>query len=204
MLGLMKKEFFTMKNYIITAGVIMIVLIMAMKGSGAAEIGMFSGYVMAYISIFMITMIAFDEKNKWDRYSSPMPATKRQQVLCKYLMVILIIVILTAIFIALCAIKGETLIYIKGVTIIPVVMAITISGIELLMAYKFGANKARFVLIGIMFLIAFGAKIYGAMDMLSVITRNPAMFYIGGIIVAFAVYIASFCLSVHFHSNKDF
>ena len=204
MLGLMKKEIFMMKNYMATAGIVMLILTIAMISSENAEIGILSGYIVAFTAISPITMIAYDEKNKWDRYSSAMPATKRQQVLCKYLMVILIIVILTAIFIALCAIKGETLIYIKGVTIIPVVMAITISGIELLMAYKFGANKARFVLIGIMFLIIFGARIYGAMDMLSVITKNPAMFYIGGIIVAFAIYIASFCLSVHFHSNKDF
>ena len=120
MLGLMKKEFFTMKNYIITAGVIMIVLIMAMKGSGAAEIGMFSGYVMAYISIFMITMIAFDEKNKWDRYSSPMPVTKKQQVLCKYIMQLLSIIILTALFMVLCAVNGKSALYIKEVTVIPV------------------------------------------------------------------------------------
>ena len=55
-----------------------------------------------------------------------------------------------------------------------------------------------------MFLIYIWSNKYGAMDMLSVITRNRATFYIGGIIVAFAVYIASFCLSVDFYSNKDF
>ena len=128
MLGLMKKEIFMMKNYMATAGIVMLILTIAMISSENAEIGILSGYIVAFTAISPITMIAYDEKNKWDRYSSAMPATKRQQVLCKYLMVILIIVILTAIFIALCAIKGETLIYIKGVTIIPVVMAITISG----------------------------------------------------------------------------
>ena len=204
MLGLMKKEIFMMKNYMATAGIVMLILIIAMISSENAEIGILSGYIVAFTAISPITMIAYDEKNKWDRYSSAMPVTKRQQVLCKYLMVILSIVILTAIFVALCAIKGETFLYIKWVTIIPVVMAIIVSGIELLMAYKFGANKARFVLIGIMFLIIFGAKIYGIIDIFHSITDNLDMFYIISIIIAFAVYIASFCLSAHFYLNKDF
>lgn len=204
MFGLIKKEIFMMKNYMATSGIVMLILIIAMICSESAEIGILSGYIVAFTAISPITMIAYDEKNKWDRYSSAMPVTKNQQVLCKYLMVILSIAILTAIFVALCAIKGETLIYIKWVTIIPVVMATIVSGIELLMAYKFGANKARFVLIGIMFLIIFGARIYGTMDMLNCITSNLDIFYIGSIITAFAVYIASFCLSAHFYSNRDF
>lgn len=204
MLGLMKKEFFTMKNYIITAGVIMIVLIMAMKGSGAAEIGMFSGYVMAYISIFMITMIAFDEKNKWDRYSSPMPVTKKQQVLCKYIMQLLSIIILTVLFVVLCAVNGKSALYIKEVTVIPVAISIIISSIVLMLSYKFGVNKARMIFVGMIFLIVFTLKMCGLTDEAYFITGNSNMFYIISIIVAFAIYIASFCLSVHFHSNKDF
>ena len=87
MLGLMKKEIFMMKNYMATAGIVMLILTIAMISSENAEIGILSGYIVAFTAISPITMIAYDEKNKWDRYSSAMPATKRQQVLCKYLMV---------------------------------------------------------------------------------------------------------------------
>ena len=73
-----------------------------------------------------------------------------------------------------------------------------------MLSYKFGVNKARMIFLGMIFLIVFALKMCGLTDEAYFITGNSNMFYIISIIVAFAIYIASFCLSVHFHSNKDF
>lgn len=80
MIGLMKKDFMMIRRqiFIIIALMAFYFIIMGFGKSQDYQIGMFGGYMIALIAILPITMLAYDEKNKWGRYEAALPVTRKQ------------------------------------------------------------------------------------------------------------------------------
>lgn len=154
MIGLMKKDFMMIRRqiFIIIALMAFYFIIMGFGKSQDYQIGMFGGYMIALIAILPITMLAYDEKNKWGRYEAALPVTRKQSVISKYLLMFLFALSAIAVFSVFCVIKNihypiEALAGIFSAAII-------ISSVILTVSYRFGTDKARFIFIGICFAAA--------------------------------------------------
>ena len=108
MIGLMKKDFMMIRRqiFIIIALMAFYFIIMGFGKSQDYQIGMFGGYMIALIAILPITMLAYDEKNKWGRYEAALPVTRKQSVISKYLLMLLFALSAIAVFSVFCVIKN--------------------------------------------------------------------------------------------------
>lgn len=208
MIGLIIKDLLLAKKQLIIVSVIMAFYCVAL-GAGMSQdyqIGVFSGYLISIMAILPISMLAYDEKNKWGKYASALPVTRNQQVISKY--IIMIILTLTAIFIfsLVSLFVGVSFSEIYSQLAVTFSTSIIVSSILLTLGYKFGYDKARFIFAGLIFVVIFvmprsmnGSINAGIMEQFV----KPYGFEIMSISFGLLIYIACCCLSMYLFSKKD-
>ncbi len=212
MLGIMKKDFLLIKKQLLIVVGIMVFYVIIM-GSGKSydyQVGLFGGYTVAFMAILPVTMLGYDEKYKWGRYSSAMPISRRETVMSKFLSMMLLILAMDVVFGIYSAITG-----IKSVTaalIVVGILALTISSIILTLAYKFGTDKARFIFFALIFAIMIvlvpitGNRLTIAdISDIAVLAGGVSKTTVIGTVAAIGmlIYLACIAISVHIYSNKD-
>ena len=88
MKGLLMKDLLNLKRQ---GGIILLVL--AMYGLFAFSSGMsevLGSMICVFGAMLPVTALAYDERAKWDKYALTMPVTRRQMVLSKYLLGLLL------------------------------------------------------------------------------------------------------------------
>lgn len=155
MLGFIKKDLIMIKSNFKSLGIILVVyLVMAILGD------MDISFILPFMSVMlMISTFSYDSFNKWDAYALTLPNGRRNSVKAKYLVTILVILlatILTAILSFIISLNNKNF---SIQTMLPTLVG-TIIGtllIEIVMypvIYKYGVEKARFIIIFIIFGIA--------------------------------------------------
>ena len=209
MLGLMKKDLITAKKQLIIVAAIMImyVLIMGMGKSADWLSGMFGGYSVAIMSVVPITMVAYDEKNKWGRYSSAMPISRRTCVVSRFLLMLVMTAGIVGAFMLFSAINGiEGAVY--SMTVIAS-LCIIMSSVILTVAYRFGSDKARYIFMAaiflIVFILSFIVKDSAAADEAATAISGTAenLLTAGTAALAILIYIACMAMSVRIYARKD-
>lgn len=208
MIGLILKDLLIAKKQLLIASAIMIFycVVLGMERSQDYQIGMFSGYLVAIMAILPVSMLAYDEKNKWGKYASALPVTRSQQVMSKY--VVMILLTLAAIFIFSLASLAAGIDFGEIVSQLAVTFStsIIVSSVLLTLGYKFGYEKARFIFVGIIFVTMFVAtRFISGGDQLGQLDQfvKPHGFEIMSIVCGLLVYIACCCISIHLFSKKD-
>lgn len=209
MLGLMKKDLITAKKQLIIVAAIMIlyVLIMGMGKSADWLSGMFGGYSVAIMSVVPITMVAYDEKNKWGRYSSAMPISRRTCVVSRFLLMLVMTVVIVGAYMLFSALNGiEGAVY--SMTVIAS-LCVIMSSVILTVAYRFGSDKARYIFMAAIFIIVFAlsfiVKDSAATDEAAAAISGTVenLLTAGTAAVAILVYIACMAMSVRIYARKD-
>ncbi len=208
MIGLIKKDLMMVKKQMLIIVFLMLFYCVVLGNGKTADyqLGLFSGYLVAFMAILPITMLAYDEKNKWGKYASALPVSRNQQVLSKYIIMLALIIIGIIVFIALTIMTGGTFSNISTQLASTFSTAIIMSSIMITLAYKFGTSKARFVFFGLIFVImlVMSKLLTGKTDinMLEQFAK-PNGFEIMCIVFGLLIYIASCCLSMYLFSKKD-
>lgn len=209
MLGLMKKDFLLVrKQLLIVVGIM--VFYTFILGSGKSfdyQIGLFGGYTVAFMAIIPVTMLGYDEKNKWGKYSSAMPINRKENVISKFLVMLLFLFVDLLAFVIVGFMKGGDII-LSGISVFS--LAISVSSLILAVSYKFGTDKGRFIFAGIIF-VTMAALAYFFTDKapsLPSVSKSfelvsaDAMAYIF-LAIALLIYLACMMFSIHVYSKKD-
>ncbi|HOV94410.1 MAG TPA: ABC-2 transporter permease [Spirochaetales bacterium] len=159
MLSLFLKDFLILKRTILFAAIYPVILIVGFQNSGDV---VFVINLVAITYILLISVCAYDEKNKADVLLNSLPISRNKVVLARYVSLYLFAVLAVFYYCVLVALLGLTNL---GVRISPmtgqslligVVLVSVMYGIYLPLFFKFGYIKTRIVGIALFFVVFFG------------------------------------------------
>lgn len=159
--GILIKDISIIKNQLfIVIGIIIFYIAATALSKDTAYVASFAGsYNVVLMTMLPVTLLGYDEKNKWGRYSAAMPVSRKANVVSKFVVML-----------GMSAINAVVLgivFYITGrgdmVTFIIAILGASLftGSLVTVLAYKFGSNNARFIFIGVL-LIAFIFIAYSA------------------------------------------
>lgn len=208
--GILIKDIGLAKNQILIVLVIIAIYTIGFSfGKNMEYIAGFAGsYSVVVMSMLPVTLLSYDEKNKWGRYSAAMPVSRKANVVSKY-------IIMLGLSLLNAAIMG-TVYYMTGLSdMIMFVIAILgaslfIGSIVTVLAYKFGSNNARYIFIGV-FIVAF-LSAAGSVEGLGEFAQKVFSVSRQGLLAAlviflvFSILVSLACMmaSIHIYQNRDF
>ena len=208
MLGLVYKDLMVMRRTLLLYGAMGIVYgIIAIYGD---QYGMVFALMMIVSAMVPVSAISYDERSKWDKIVNTMPLSRKEIVLSKYLLAILLTAISSVIIFAFYMLVPEMPLEEKAViTAVMAMMAMIYQAALMPVMFKFGSEKGRTMMLAILFVPAVLIFAIGEMNIIDVnaaisfLERNEAM--IPYLMVGFvlAIYSLSMALSVKIYEKKD-
>lgn len=218
MLGLLMKDFLTLKKYLKT--IFFTLLIYAVCGYISDNLDMLISFSTVLFSMITVTSIAYDENAHWNSYALTMPVSHNMLVLSKYILGCLLCMLGTVISLAVAILifivnnslfdNFETLLVIAATGII---IGLLFISIYLPFAFKFGVEKSRIIMvsiflvpsiiIGITYKIA-PEVINKALNALPILETNPAGTLISVTIGILIILTVSFIISAAIFKKKEF
>ncbi len=170
--------------------------------------GFAGSYSVVIMSMMPVTLLAYDEKNKWGIYSAAMPVSRKANVVSKYIIMLGLSILNAAIIgmIFLVSGNGDMLSFLTAIAAV----SILTGSIVTVLAYKFGSNNARFIFIAcifIFFIAAFWAAgaistIFGSSFQAGSYTVNIILSVF--LLISILICLASMMASIHIYEKKDF
>ena len=204
MKGLLLKDYYSAKNYLRSLFLVAFVFIAA---SFFNDYVLFLYYPCILSSIAAMTLISYEEKDRWNIYAETLPCSRVQVVSCKYI-VSLIFGTLTAI--ALLFVQTAAMLYRKTFAL-GQIAELALNFIPLLLlpsafllppVYKFGAEKGRiayYIIIG-NFCAILG--IWNPSEGIPAISFTPAISLIVGI-VSILLFGISWIVSIRLYQKRE-
>lgn len=168
-------------------------------------------YPLIFMGMLVNTLIAYDERDKWDRQVLTMPVTRKQYVSAKYLTGL----ILQGVVLVLTALAHGLQLHLAGSLVwdvfwmdiaMLVVLAVAAPSLILPFIFKNGSEKGRMayvIVIGSIFAVAAGgAVVLKKLDLLGSSVELPVPGLIAA--AALALYPISWALSVHWYEKREF
>ena len=215
MTGLVIKDFLILRKTLRTY-LLFIVVYLALAGSGVWKPEFVAGFVMVMIAVLPMNVFSYDKQAKWDTYGLALPVGRTKTVAARYLCVLILCLSTVALECAFGVVMfaagkledvGEYLFTGAACGLI----AVLINAIMLPLLYKFGPERARVVLIGVMGLIGAGIAL-----LLVVVERDSNFVWLESLtsaqtaaipviaaLAGLALLGVSFLLSRHFYGRKD-
>lgn len=166
-----------------------------------------SSYIVVLSAMLPITCIGLDERAKWDRYALAMPFSRRELVLSKYLLGLLLVVGATALTLGIIALTGtwagqESIIQ----ALIFPMLGLVMMAVILPLSLRFGVEKGRIMLIALVAILMGGFMAFSQTAAFEGLQRalesafSAAWLGLGGI----AVYALSAALALAVYRKKEF
>lgn len=174
-------------------------------------------FIVSFIPmmVLMLSMSSFtyDEYNKWDSYALTMPVNRKMIVASKYLFVLILLgisfLICTIIAVIFNAFKGNY-------DILDTILAVLLSSMMILIifslilpfVYKYGAEKGRFAMFGVVFagmgIAMLLSQFVNVEVLISFLTSIESLLPWLLIALAAIVFLASYQISYRFYLKKEF
>lgn len=168
-------------------------------------------YPLIFMGMLTNTLIAYDERDKWDRQVLTMPVARRQYVTGKYLTGLILqgtVLLLTALAHALQLRLTDSLdwsAYWMDLSVL-VVLASAAPSLILPFIFKNGSEKGRLaylIVVGsILALVVTGAMVLGKLELVEKLAQLPVG--IAAVVLALTLYPASWALSVRWYERREF
>ena len=213
MKGLILKDLYNLKNN--GKSIIFVLVVFSFVSFSQNNIGFLIGYTILLGSMLVINTMSYDNIAKWDKYALTMPVTRRDVVLSKYMVSIIVIFIGAVLATVLGFAQGINKHNLNVIEIFTVNGAALAGGfffisIMLPVIYKFGVEKSR-VLILLVFLapagVVIGRSKLGKLKFspLAIQYMHIALQYLPIIILVMTILImvVSYCISFKVYENKD-
>lgn len=158
MKGLLRKDFYIIRRY--ARLYLMIILVYGILAVYQQDFGFISGINVAMFSVIPLTTLSYDGSCKWNSYALSSPVSRKTLALEKYLFsmilcfVGMIITLLTGSLIVLCSHHAIAWTEVFGTMAGQFAATLLITGISLPAAFRFGPEKARYIMM-LSFLIPF-------------------------------------------------
>ncbi|OAA92634.1 ABC-2 transporter permease [Clostridium coskatii] len=181
------------------------------------NMGFLNGLVVILASMLVINTMSYDNIAKWDKYALTMPVTRKDVVLSKYLISIILSLTGAGIAVALCFVQGIYKHNLDMVEIFEVTGAVLAVGflfisITLPAIYKLGVEKSRIVIFLVFFLVCGGITGISKSKLAKLSLSSLAKHYIDIILqylpvilllITILIMVVSYSISVKVYSNKD-
>ncbi len=213
MRGLLWKELAVLKRYartILLLGVFYLVLAYFNQDT-IAMTGFLGGMSIMLCVILCYASLAYDEQAKWDKYVCTMPLSRAKIVGSKYVLALIAVgvgLLLSGLLCVVLSALREQLDFLALVQILGslAVAALILLAILLPVAIRFGVEKSRFIILGIVLIpVLLGLVVQqmgltlsaGAVSMLQgLLWAMP--------VIAVVLYLLSFALSLRIYRRKEF
>lgn len=154
MKGLIIKDLLNLKKYLLTILLIIIFLIAFMSFSFEDSSITVSIIIIIINSMMTITTFSFDEITKWDMYAMSFPISRKNLVLSKYILALILGIIgfIMSLFISILidSFKNNIdILELLTINFISMAASLILISIILPIVFKFGAEKSRFASIPI-------------------------------------------------------
>lgn len=211
MRGLLLKDFYMAKQYcryflVILFGFIAVFIF----GEGDA---FYLGYPMIICMNIPFTLIAYDERNKWDVNSLTMPFTRKQLVTSKYLGVLLLllgtlVVIGSAYIVGSMRLGKFQWLAFSETMVMMAFIGLLSPSILLPLVFRFGAERGRvfYYITLLIFFAAIGAgtEVMKTPEIAALLSDAVSWLLPGTVILGTLVLILSWTLSVRFYEKREF
>lgn len=216
MTGLILKDFLILRKTLRTY-LLFVLIYVGLAFSGVWSPEFVSGFVMVMIAVLPMNVFAYDKQAKWDTYGLALPVGRTKTVAARYLCVLLLCLstmVLECVFGAVLFAAGKLEDFGEYLVAGAVcgLLAVLVNAVMLPFLYKFGPDRARIVMIGVMGVVAAGIALLlvGPLDGIgwlnSLDAPTPAQVAAIPVIAALAglaLLAVSFLLSRHFYGQKD-
>ena len=168
-------------------------------------------YPLIFMGMLVNTLIAYDERDKWDRQVLTMPVTRTQYVSAKYLTGLIlqgVVLVLTALAHGLQLHLAGSLVWHAFWTDIAMLVVLAVAAPSLILPFIFknGSEKGRLaylIVFGTLFaVVAAGGVVLDKLGMVVELTELPMG--IVSVVTAVVLYPASWALSVHWYGKREF
>ena len=209
MKGLLIKDILGLRRYFFSFAVICLAFLIL---SVLMKTAMFVSSILAVLFLMMpLTVFSYDESAKWDAYGLTLPVSRKQIVLSRY--------VLTLLMLAVGSLIGAVFTY--GITLIPGVeetsqgmlavipvicgMGLIILAVVFPLVYKFGAEKGRYLMIAVFLLLMIVTLLFNQISgwkeqLLPLLVFLPY----AAPIVGLAFMAISYWISCRIYENKEF
>lgn len=203
MKGLLRKDFYMTLRYC-RSMLLILVVFLAVSFVNKDSL-FFNVYPCLLCSMIPITLLSYDERSRWDRYSLTMPYTRAQLVGSKYLIGLIISGIAVLVSLAVVVLRtvaaGEALTAGGLLSLAAAMLAVSLAAPSLCLPwfFKLGVEKGRIVYYGVIVVLFGGAAALTTSGINVPLTGGfwmlPAMA---------ALFTASWALSTAFVKNKEY
>ena len=164
----------------------------------------FLTYPCLLTTMVPMTLISYDEREKWDVFAGTLPYSRAQLVSCKYL----IGLCLSALILAVAA-MGQVVRDASGMeeflSMLPVLLSACLLAPAVLypFVFRFGAEKGRVVYYVVIAVVCGGSVVLQNIEVASLLGSLSAGSIPTGMLIAAAIYAASWLLSIRFYAKRE-
>ena len=206
MKGLLLKDLLNLKSTFKMLGAMIVFFAVAFLREGNSFV---FGIIILMFAMMVVTTISYDDLAKWDAYALTMPVTRKEMVLSKYLVMVLLNT-LGAVLSLIIGIVGSFLMNqsfdLEILVIVGLVylIAFIFGSVIIPLIYKFGTEKARLMLFLCALLPTALILLVEQLDVPLPTTGNPWIYLI--LLVACSVIgvILSYLISLKIYTKKEF
>ena len=168
-------------------------------------------YPVIFMGTLVNTLIAYDEREGWDRQVLTMPVTRKQYVTGKYLTGLILLGTMVVLSAAACALRltmGDGFVWEVFQDYLAFLLGLAVASPALILPFVFknGSEKGRMaylIVVGTSFAIAAGGVVLlKKLDLLNTPMEFPILALTA--VAALALYPASWALSVHWYEKREF
>lgn len=208
MKALLLKDLYNLKSYLrVLAAMAGFYLIFGLTSRNST---MFSSIIVMFAVMLPVSLFSYDDYSKWDAYCLSLPITRRQVVTARYLLALLILTVCGLLSVAVMLLQQWLQPGIQeegGLVSIGILASIAVLylAVALPLCYKLGVEKGRFLLMALIAVPFLGFFLFSKFD-IAPLTEAQVIFAMIVIlpVVAAALLIFSYLLSVYFYQRKEF
>lgn len=154
MTGLIYKDLLCLRKSVLSYGVVIAIYIV-LSVMGVLDMSILAGVLALMVSLLPVSSFSFDQAAKWECYGLALPVSRTKTVAARYVVVLL----MAAAGAALALLGGAVTVLLERgadwetylVTLaVSLGLSILINAILLPLLYKFGAERARIALLGVL------------------------------------------------------
>lgn len=207
MKGLLLKDIMAMKKQ--CKIMFLVIIIYAFYSVMSKNASMVSGMIALFCAMMPITLMAYDEQSKWDRYALSLPLSRNSIVLGKYILgiglVVLSMLLIIPINIAMIRYSNEMGLK-EALLIVYVIFGIAICFVSLMLPifYKFGIEKGRLLLFVVFFIPVMLAYMFAKSGIKMPSEKTLEMVGYLSPLVLIAMVIVSLMISINIYRKKEF
>ena len=201
MKGLLLKDFYVLMKQLKLYLVIIVIL------SAIPSVNMTS-FGIIYAAMLPVTIIAFDERSKWDQLAVMMPYTRNDLVFSKFLIgyigVAVTSLISIGIQLVIAAVNGQALVMEQILSVVLIAFAsVFLLAIYLPFLFWLGVERGRILFLVLMAIVFLGMmSIDSIKKLVEQSTITPAVLLLGGAVAAIAANAVSVTVSKRAYMRK--